>query len=64
MSHGTPGKVVQVLAIDPSNTSTLYAGRNRRGMDQTTDSGASWRTRKVGESGRAARKTRAPPATA
>src|SRR5712691_13259249 len=47
-SQGTPGKAVQVLAIDPTRPSRIYAGRNRRGVDETTDSGATWHTRKVG----------------
>jgi photosystem II stability/assembly factor-like uncharacterized protein len=40
--HGPAGRIVQVLAIDPRDSATLYAGTYGNGIYKSVDGGASW----------------------
>ena len=39
---GPEGGTVRVLAVDPTNTSTLYIGTETGGVFKSTDGGANW----------------------
>src|SRR5262249_25490028 len=47
-SLGPDGGLVQTLAIDPSNPTTIYAGTWSGGVFKTTNGGASWRAVNIG----------------
>ena len=42
VNTGLPGGTVLALVIDPSNSSTLYAGMNGSGVYKTTNGGGNW----------------------
>lgn len=42
IDFGRPVRGVNYLAIDPQNTSTIYAGADADGLFKSTDDGASW----------------------
>jgi hypothetical protein len=46
--NGVPFYPVLTLAINPQNTSTIYAGNGVSGVFQTIDGGASWRAMNSG----------------
>src|SRR2546428_1619618 len=41
-THGPEGGVIEAVAIDPSNPTTLYCGTKGSGLFKSTNGGASW----------------------